>query len=363
MNFIKVSKIIASVMLTIGLANASTLAEFHGTKGDAGRELTKLIKKLDTIDYATVGKNEHIEKHYYNKYKEKNLDLLNFYTVIDVKSIRELLIKNPDFGAYAPFNLLGYKMLETAKGGDTTWYGHLDVETMLHIIGEKDKATNDKFRAMIGKVDKLVQDEMKPTENRKVTFNGKLPDQPLLKMVKKFSGVDDIEEYVEGFVMAHDGAFSKNHFLIAGFIDIKFELSDMDLEMDEYDAYWVSSLCHFQFSNAVFNRGAPQAGVFAPCSVYFYIPKGSNELHVGYATVENWITTTGITDKSQIKYMKQIADDVIKTFVELGFVIEEGTGGESADALANPRDLVKENKELKSIVNQIKKDVDELKNK
>ena len=363
MKFIKVSKIIASLILTASLTQASVLAEFHGTKGEAGKELSSMVKKLDSIDYSTVGKNEHIETHYYNKYKEKNLDLLNFYTVIDKKSIRELLIKNPDFGAYAPFNLLAFKKLANAEGGDTTWYGHLDSETMLNIIGEKDKGAREKFSNMVAKVDKLVQDEMKPTTSKKLTFDAKLPTQPLLKMVKKFEGVDDIEEYVEEFIIQHDTLFSKNEFIIAGFIDLKFEYDDMELDFEEYDAYWVSSLCHFQFSNSVFNHDAPHAGVFAPCSVYFYIPKGSNELHVGYATVENWINTTGITDKAQIEYMQKIADDVLKTFKQLGFSIEKGTGGESAEASATPRDLATEISELKAMMMKMAKDIEEIKKK
>jgi uncharacterized protein (DUF302 family) len=363
MKFINISKIIVSIVLTVSLTQASTLAEFYGTKGEAGEELGAMVKKLESIDYSAVGKNEHIEVHYYNKYKEKNLDLLNFYTIVDKKSIRELLIKNPDFGAYTPFNLLAFKKLAKAEGGDTTWYGHLDTETMLNIIGEKDEDARKKFRDMVSKVDKLVQDEMKPTTSKKLTFDGELPKQPLLKMVKKFEGVDDIEEFVEEFIMQHDTLFGKNEFIIAGFIDLKFEYGDMDLDFEEYDAYWVSSLCHFQFSNSVFNHDAPHAGVFAPCSVYFYIPKGSNELHVGYATVENWITTTGITDKAQIEYMKKIADDVINTFKQLGFTIEEGTGGESAKASVTPRDLASEISELKAMMIKMAKDIEELKKK
>ena len=258
-------------------------------------------------------------------------------------------------------NLLGFKKLPDAEGGDTTWYGHLDSDTMIDIIGEKDENINKKFKAMISKVDDLIIKEMKPTESKTLSYDKKLPAQPLLKMVKKFNGVDDIEEFVEEFIVTHDTLFGKNNFIIAGFIDFKFEYDDMELDFDKYDAYWVSSLCHFQFSNSVFNHNEPQAGAFAPCSVYFYIPKGKNELHVGYATVENWITTTGIKDKAQLEYMQRIADDVVETFKELGFTVEEGTGGESAKAVATTRDLATEITELKAIIKSMAKDIDELK--
>jgi uncharacterized protein (DUF302 family) len=330
----KISTVVASLILSASLATASgTLADLQGTKGQPDKELGAMVKKLNSIGFDAVGKNEHIETHYYNKYKEKNLDLLNFYPVIDKESIRELLISNPDFGAYAPFNLLAFKKM-AKDGGENTWYGHLNADTMLKIIGAKDEANKKKFKEMVAKLDTLVTKEMKPTESKKLTFDGDLPAEPLLKMVMKFDKPDDIEEFVEEFVMKHDGLFAKKEFIIAGFLDLKFEYGDLELEFDKYDAYWVSSLCHFGFSNSVFNHGDPHAGLFAPCSVYFYVPKGKNELHVGYATVDNWISTTGIEDKKKTAYMKEISKSVEEALGELGFKKET--------ASAKPKESPKE---------------------
>jgi len=332
MRLIKISAILASLVLSTSFSGASTLVELQGTKGQPDKELGAMIEKLNSIGFDAVGKNEHIETHYYNKYKQKNLDLLNFYPVVDKESIRELILSNPDFGAYAPFNLLAYKKL-AKDGGDTTWYGHLDVDTMLKIIGAKDEGNKKKFKEMVAKLDKLVTTEMKPTEKKKLEFDKPLPAQPLLKMVMKFDKPDDIEEYVEDFVMKHDSLFSKKEFIIAGFLDLKFEYGDLELAFDKYDAYWVSSLCHFGFSNAVFNDGEPQAGVFAPCSVYFYIPKGKNELHVGYATVDNWLSSTGIKDEKKIALMKEVSSNVEAALTELGFK-KESEASETSKAPA-----------------------------
>jgi uncharacterized protein (DUF302 family) len=316
-------KSLAFLLLTTIFSFSSVLTELRGTKGLADLELKKMVGKLDSIGFRIVAKNEHIEKHYYNKYKEKNLDLLSFYTVTDVETMRELLIKNPDFAAYAPFNLLAFKMPKDSKeGSDTTWYGHLATDTMLEIIGEKDEALKEKFKAMIAKLDALVKIEMKPTESKKITFDKPLPRNPLLKMVKEIGEVEDIEEYAEDFISEHNGLFVKNKFIIAGFLDIKFEYDDLELDFEAYDAFWISSLCHFEFSNNVFNHGEAQAGVFAPCSVYFYIPKGSGQLHVGYATVDNWLSASGITDKDKISEMKKISASVVRLLGELGFVAE-----------------------------------------
>jgi len=348
MGFREISKIVATLILSATLSYGSgVLADLHGTKGQPDKELGAMVKKLNTIGFEAVGKNEHIEMHYYGKYKEKNLDLLNFYPVINKKEMRELILANPDFGAYAPFNLLAFKKL-AKDGGDTTWYGHLDADTMLNIIGEKDEARRKKFKDMVAKLDDIVIKEMKPTEEKKLTFDGDLPKQPLLKMVKKFERPDDLEEFIESFVMEHDGLFAKKEFVIAGFLDLKFEYDDLELPFDKYDAYWVSSLCHFGFSNTVFNHGDPHAGVFAPCSVYFYIPKDSNELHVGYATVDNWISTTGIKEPKKVAYMKQISKSVEEALSELGFVREGDAPKAEAKKVEKKAQAPKETKKVEA---------------
>lgn len=314
------SKIVAGLLITATMAQADLTAEFHGIKGNADAQSKDFAKKIGTIGFDTVASNDNIQVHYFNKYKEKNIDLLSFFTMVNKEKLRELLLKNPDFGAYAPFNMLFYKTQDTKE--DTTWYGHLDPKLMLNIIGEKDEASRKTFTDMVADLDTLAEKELKPTISRKLEFTDELPKYPLTKMVKKLDEIDDMEEFVEGFVAKHDLAFTKHEFIIAGFIDFKFEYEDMEEDFKAYDAYWVSSLCHFTFSNSVFNHGEPQAGLFAPCSVYFYIPKGSNELHVGYASVANWLATTGIKDEKMRKSMLAIDAEVVETFKELGFELE-----------------------------------------
>jgi len=324
MKFGKISKIVAGLLVTATIAQADLTANFNGIKGNANDASKAFIKKVDSIGFQSAG-NDNIQVHYFNRYKEKNLDLLSFFTVTNLTVMRDLLIKNPNFGAYAPFNMLFYKKLD--KDEKITWYGHLDPDLMLNIVGEKDEANRKTFKDMIAPLDELAKKELNPTEFKKLEHTDKLPAKPLTKMVMKLPAdlkdSDAISEWVEEFVETHDGAFVKHEFIIAGFLDFKFEYEDAEIDFDAYDAYWVSSLCHFKFSNSVFNHNEPQAGLFAPCSVYFYIPKGSKELHVGYSSVENWLATTGIKDEKMRKDMLAIDAEVVETFKELGFTLEK----------------------------------------
>lgn len=319
----KLHRLVLAFMLTVGLAQAELTAELHGTKGNQEAALDGLMKKIGSIGYSTVAANKNIQNFYYEKFKDRNVEMISFFGMLNKEKLRPLLLKNPDFGAFSPFNLLAYKTLDT-KNDDNTWFGHISPDTMLDIIGEKDEATRKEFKDMIAPLDDLVKAELKPTMSHKYERTKALPEKTLTKMVKKFDKPDDLEEWIENFVMKHDGLFSQGdtedeRFIIAGFIDLKFEYDDLELDFSKYDAYWVSLLCHFKFSNSIFNNGKPEAGMFAPCSIYFYIPKGKNELHVGYSTVNNWINSLNFTDEKRIEYMKQIDAEVVKRLSTLGF--------------------------------------------
>jgi len=323
----KMKNILLACLMTAGIAQAdvspttasTTLtAELQGIEGNKEAEIKSLIGKIDSVGFSTVAANTHIEKFYYEKFKEKGVDMISFFGMVHIEKLRNLLLANPDFGAYAPFNFLVYKTLDH-KNDDNTWFGHLAPNTMLDIIGEKNANTRKEFTNMMAGWDAYVNKGMKPTKTKRFEHTQALPKTGLTKFVKKFDKPDDLEEFIEDFVADHDGRFSKHNFIIAGFIDFKFEYEDRDMAFDKYDAYWVSLLCHFEFSNSIFNRGIPEAGMFAPCSVYFYIPKGSNELHVGYASVDNWINALNFKDQKRIDYMRKIDAEVVQTFEEMGF--------------------------------------------
>jgi uncharacterized protein (DUF302 family) len=324
MTFGKISTILAGLLVSVTMAQAELTADFHGIKGNADAQSKAFLKKIDSVGFQWAG-NDNIQIPYEKKFKERNLDLLSFFTVTNLDVMRELLLKNPDFGAYAPYNMLFYKLLDDKE--KVTWFGHLDADLMLNIIGEKDEKARKTFKDMVASLDEVAMKELKPTESKKLEYSDKLPEKPLTKLVMKLpdnlKDTDAVTEWVEEWIEEHDGAFVKHEFIIAGFLDFKLEYDDAEADFDKYDAYWVSSLCHFKFSNSVFNHNEPQAGLFAPCSVYFYIPKGSKELHVGYGSVENWLATTGIKDKKMRKDMLEIDAEVVKTFKELGFELEK----------------------------------------
>ena len=171
----KLNKILLACMITVGFAYADVqsniakvelTSELQGTEGNLEIELDKLAKKMGTVGYSTVAANKNIQVHYYNKFQEKNVEMISFFGIVNKEKIRPLLLKNPDFGAYAPFNFLAYKTLDI-ENDDNTWYGHLAPDTMLDIIGIKDEATRKEFKDMVQPWDALVNKEFKPMMSKK----------------------------------------------------------------------------------------------------------------------------------------------------------------------------------------------------
>ncbi|MDQ7067672.1 MAG: hypothetical protein Q9M40_06735 [Sulfurimonas sp.] len=59
-----------------------------------------------------------------------------------------------------------------------------------------------------------------------------------------------------------------------------------------YDFYHTYSICKFDVIYPV-SQNHPEAGAWAPCSFYLYKKVGENKMHIGFLSVENWITTIG----------------------------------------------------------------------
>jgi uncharacterized protein (DUF302 family) len=93
------------------------------------------------------------------------------------------------------------------------------------------------------------------------------------------------------------------------------------MEFDRFDHYWVYSLCHFKFSYTIFNVGKnPEAGAFAPCSMYMYLEKDSNVLKVGMPNVTNWISIANIKDPKMIEEIQNMDKKIVSLMKELGAV-------------------------------------------
>ncbi len=187
---------------------------------------------------------------------------------------------------------------------------------MLDVVGIKDKATREKFSAMFPALDELVQKEI--GGKVEITEYTSLPKEPMMNFEITFDRPEDLSDYIDEFQENFEAAFEESDYIIAGYKNFKESYSDLELEFDRYDAYFVYSLCHFTYSYNIFNKGRPDAGTFAPCSMYMYIEKDSNKLIIGMPKLANWTAVLNMKDKVMNQSVEDLDKEIIKIMKDLG---------------------------------------------
>ena len=309
---------IAALLLTSSVAVAQDGIYFNAVKGDKEHAyMTMVNEKLEDTGFVLSDPHERINDAYAEKYSKepgynKTLDNLGFFSIGNDVALNELLTKEPRLGGFSPFNLHIYKYANE----DVTRVGHINPEVMLDIVGATDKDVRAKFIASFEPLDALVDAEI-GGEKEVLTFD-KLPAKTLMEFELEFERPAELYEFVDSFQEEFEEAFEEKKYIIAGYNNYKEAFTDLEMDFDRYDKYWVYSLCHFYFSYGVFNHGSAQAGAFAPCSMYMYIEKDSNVLHIGMPYLENWIAAAGVKDQKQIDSIRTLDKEIIEIMDGLG---------------------------------------------
>lgn len=304
---------IAALSLIATLAMSAEGIRFNVTTDDVEAKYNTMVnKKIESIGFILSDPHERINDSYKEKYGSTRLDNLGFFSVANDEALRELLLKEPSIGGFSLFNLLIYK--EHAK--KETYVGHITPSTMLDIVGVKDKAVREAFKAPFVSLDKMVQDEI--GGNVQFVNYDKLPAHPMMTFELAFDRTEALDDFIDEFQEKFEAAFEDHKYIIAGYKNFKETYDDMEADFNRYDAYWVYSLCHFKFSADIFDQGRPDVGAFAPCSMYMYIEKGSNKLMIGMPKLANWIAVAGIKDKKMLDSIHALDKEIVGIMEGLG---------------------------------------------
>ncbi len=319
----------AALSLAATMAISADGIRFNVTTEDVEDKYNIMVnEKAEEVGFILSDPHERINDAYLEKYGKPKidgeaneaydpdfkltLDNLGFFSVSNDEAIRTLLLKAPELGGFSPFNLHIYKK----KNDDKTYVGHIKPEVMLDIVGIKDKDVRAEFIKSFEPIDALVEKEI----GGKVIGAGydKVPANPMMQFEYTFDRPEDIGDFVDEFQETFEEKFEENSYIIAGYKNYVETYDDLEQEFKRYDAYWVYSLCHFVFSYNIFNKGRPDAGAFAPCSMYMYIEKDKNILHIGMPTLQNWKTVLGIKDAKKLKFIDKIDKEIVDIMLGLG---------------------------------------------
>ncbi len=298
----------------------NTLAVFYTLEGDMQEKLNTLVEKqLKTIGFNITDPHIRVNDQYKRKYGSTVLDVLSFMSVVNDKNILPLLNIDPRIAAFSPFNILIHKKLDEKN----THIGHLMPEPILDIIGIEDVEVRTEFTAALKSLDETMEKEL-AADGAKVKKSyipyKKLAAKRMINFEFEFEAPEDLDDFIDEFQNTLELAFIDKEYLIAGYHNFLQASNDAEEILKDYAAFWTYSLCHLEYSYNMFdNKGAhPEAGLFAPCSMYMYIKKGTHKLVVGMPTLVNWSDTLGITDEKRVGLVHKLDKEIPEILTALG---------------------------------------------
>ena len=143
-----------------------------------------------------------------------------------------------------------------------------------------------------------------------------------MSLSTNFSAVFDTDEETtaadakDSFEEEFEAEMEPVGFLFPSFIDLAGELEEHGITT--YDYYDTYSVCKFDVIYPV-SETHPEVGAFAPCTFYIYKKKGEEETHMGFPSVDNWMTATDIEDEKSMKPLvdaQEMFSNIIKEIIE-----------------------------------------------
>ena len=293
------------------------LAVFWTIPGDIQQKYNTIVEtKLKEIGFNLTDPHKRVNDQYKAKYGSTILDVLSFLPVVNDDVVMPLFNIDPRLGGFSPFNMLIYKELEEKN----SHVGHLMPEAMLDMLGITDPDVKEKFIASFKPLDQLLDKEF-GADNKVYLAYHNTTKQKMLNFEYTFERDDDfdMDDFLEEFQNKFELAFIDKNYLIAGYHNF-LDTENGEEVLEGFDAFWTYSLCHLTYSYNIFDtKGArPDAGLYAPCTMYVYIKKGSNKMVIGMPKLANVKNTLDIKAPKRVGWMNRLDLEIPQILTSMG---------------------------------------------
>ncbi|UFH59658.1 DUF302 domain-containing protein [Sulfurovum mangrovi] len=284
-------KLMAIMVMAGTVGFAQDIQVFTADNSD-GKITPKTIEEAFKKAGFFVAENRDMNFPFKIQFKETSFDVYNLFTFYSKPDTLTLAKEYPQIGLFAPLSMSIY----TKKGEKTISVSTLTTEALATILEiPKEDKTLIKIGEMLKKALKTAMPngkfvklpyEVKPLKGERVT-RFEMEIDP-----------DEWEDVKDEFQMLFEGELAPNGFVMAGFSDLNYDFEEKGYEgFNFYDVY---SICKLPVIYTV-AKTRPEAGAFAPCSLYLYMKKGEEKMHIAYPSVYNWISAMGIDDKASLE--------------------------------------------------------------
>lgn len=312
MKTITKSLLLALLLLSAITGNASQDIQIYTTDNSKEEITGASIEKVFVDAGFTISGNRNMHIAFKSKFQQINNKMYHLFYLHEKNLVSELIKISPKAALFAPLSMSIY----TKKGSTDISISSLSIDGMSKITGIPStnkymKEYNQLILSTISKAlpnghfEKLTYKQVKPEGSLITSFVGEMDVED-----------DEIEEEKIGLEMELKASLQTVGFIIAGFNKLGDDLKKIGYnKYDFFDAY---SICKLSVIFEV-SKNHPEAGALAPCTLYVYKEKGSQEVHISYPSVSNWFSSLAIKDSVSIKELKaaeQLVTDVVNEVIE-----------------------------------------------
>jgi len=242
-----------------------------------------------------VSANRDMNGPFKKQFKSSGFDTYNLFTFYKKDVVLELAKKYPNIGLFAPMSMSIY----TKKGAKTISVSSLSAQAMQKImkIPTDEKLLTD-LRALVVATLKTALPNVKV---EKLPYKLQEPKGELVTTYSMDMDPDEWEDELDDFKMGFEGELAPHGFVIAGQNNLGDDFEEANFE--GFDFYEVYSICKLPVIYTI-AKTHPEAGAFAPCSLYLEKKKGQKTMNVAFPAVYNWMSSMAIDNKEDMKVLE-----------------------------------------------------------
>jgi len=255
-----------------------------------------------------ISANRDMNGPFKKQFKETTFDVYNLFTFFSKKETLELVKKYPNIGLFSPMSMSIY----TKKGESKISISTLSIQAIAKIL--KIPADDTTLVKMGEMVKEALKDAMPKGQFETLPYSVQELTGSMVTSYEMEIDPDEWEDEKEGIQMEFEGTLAPNGFVMAGFNDLNHDFKEGKYEA--YDFYDVYSICKLPVIYTV-AKVHPEAGAYAPCSLYMYKKKEEKNMHIAFPAVYNWISSMDIKDKEALTVLKEAQVSMEKILTEL----------------------------------------------
>ena len=301
----------AAILLAFGLAACSSTntkassAEKPVTENNQDIRIFTVANKDGKISGATVEKafeaagfaidgNNDMNKPFKARFGGTHYPVYRLATIHDPDLAAKLVKVNPEIGLLTPLSMSIWQDND----------GNMNISSLsLRGMSRMTQIPMDNtdLIALSAKMEKALRAALPGGHFKQLSFQKIAdPSKPLaVSFVTEFNVAEDatVNDAKDDFEAEFEGEMEPIGFLFPGFINVNDELQERGVnDFDFFDTY---SVCKLDVIYPI-SKTHPEVGAFAPCTFYIYKKKGDEKVHMGFPSVQNWITSTDIEDKESL---------------------------------------------------------------